>query len=162
MPADLPIRTLPSGRACPPPDQMMLQVLVSGGLAAAVTALATWLLTVAGVHLDMPRLQVFSGFGPGAFGLVFQHVVLSLAAAFPLLVMLVLDQARRPPWLVGLAYGLGLFVLLPGAAAPALLGVDGVFQQGPATAVGIGAVHLLFGLTVALTSRDLVRRVTGA
>lgn len=102
----------------------------------------------------------FGGFPPVARALLFglEHFLISWTVSVPLLLAFVLAHGRLPAPVLGLAYGLGFYVVVNSLALPWIFADPTPWQLGPAVVLPSLVVHLVYGLVVALAARDLVAR----
>jgi len=103
---------------------------------------------------------LFGGFPQAARALLFalEHVLISWTASVPLLLALVLARGRLPVPVIGLAYGLGFYVVVNSLALPWIFADPTPWQLGPEVVLPSLVVHLVYGLVVALAARDFVTR----
>ena len=95
------------------------------------------------------------------FGLfVLEHFIISWSAAVPLLVLLTVLHGRVSGLLVGVLYGGGFYVIVNSLALPVLFGDTTPWALGFRTVIAPSlVVHIVYGLSIALTSRTLVERL---
>ncbi len=140
----------------------------SGSIAAIAMippGLAFYLLGLRVNEYGMAVVQaLFGGFPPvarvGLFAL--EHVLISWTASVPLLLALVLARGRLPEPVLGLAYGLGFYVVVNSLALPWIFADPTPWQLGPEVVLPSLVVHLVYGLVVALAARDFVARHSGS
>jgi len=101
------------------------------------------------------------GHAPGGarFALfVGEHFLISCLAAPPLLLALRATRGRISALLTGAAYGAGFYAAVNSLALPWLYGDPTPWQLGWPVVYPSLTVHLVYGLSIALTSRGFVRR----
>lgn len=104
-------------------------------------------------------IRTFFGDQPAGvrFGLfVGEHFLISWAAAIPLLLALFPLRQRIPAWLVGATYGAGFYLLINSLALPWLFGDPTPWELGFEVIYPSLMVHVVYGVSVALTSRRFV------
>lgn len=144
------------------PRRLGLETLRSGTLAALAMippALAFFVLGLRINEYGIRVVQLVVGGAPRALRMglfALEHVLISWSVTLPLLVLLVLTCRRfRAPW-VGLAYGAAFYVAVNSLVLPWLFGDATPWQLGAAVVLPSLLVHLVFGLSVAWTSRAFV------
>ena len=85
-----------------------------------------------------------------------EHFVIGWLSAAPLLVTLVALGGRVPAWVTGILYGAAYYVALNSLLLPWAFGDPTPWQLGRATILPSLLIHLVFGLSIALTSRRFV------
>lgn len=90
--------------------------------------------------------------------LMAEHLVIGWLTTWPLLLAMVWLAGRLPNWVMGLAYGLGYYIVINSLLLPLSFGDPTPWQLGPATILPSLIVHLVFGLSIAITARGLARR----
>jgi uncharacterized membrane protein YagU involved in acid resistance len=135
------------------------KVLWSGSLAALAMIPFGIAFTLLGLDVnEYGKAIIQTFFGqlplPARFGLfVVEHFIISWIAAIPLLAWLSVNRSL-PPWLVGAIYGAGFWVVFNSLLLPFLFGRPTPWQLGIQDILPSLTVHLVYGLTIAWTSRS--------
>lgn len=79
-----------------------------------------------------------------------QHFVLGIISAIPLLLVLNANSATSTRLVLGLAYGVGYYVLVNSLALPLYFGDPLPWSLGIATIIPSLVVHIVYGVAVAL------------
>jgi uncharacterized membrane protein YagU involved in acid resistance len=138
------------------------EALRSGSIAAIAMIPFGLIFFALGMRVNeygMKVIQTFFGdLPPGArFGLfVVEHFLISWTAAVPLLLALLAFRQRIAAWLVGAIYGAGFYLLLNSLALPWLFGDPTPWELGFEVIYPSLIVHVVYGVSVALTSRRFV------
>jgi len=82
-----------------------------------------------------------------------QHLLISWAAAIPLLLLLRRSEGRRARLAIGLAYGAAFYVVVNSWGLPLYFGDPTPWTLGFATVLPSLAVHLVYGAGVGLAAR---------
>jgi len=90
-----------------------------------------------------------------------EHFAIGWLSAAPLLVLLVAMKRRLPAWVVGALYGAAYYVALNSLLLPWAFGDPTPWTLGPLTILPSLVIHLVFGISVALTSRHFVNDFIG-
>ncbi len=85
-----------------------------------------------------------------------EHFVVGWLTTWPLLLMLIWIGRRIPAWVTGLIYGAAYYVVINSLLLPLAFGDSTPWQLGFSTIYPSLIVHLVFGLSIAWTSRSLV------
>lgn len=90
--------------------------------------------------------------------LMAEHLVIGWLTTWPLLLAMVWLAGRMPNWVMGLAYGLGYYIVINSLVLPLAFGDPTPWQLGPATILPSLIVHLVFGLSIAITARGFAAK----
>ena len=140
------------------PLKLMIESVRSGTIAS----LAMMPLGVLFKTLDLrvgyygPKLGALLFDNPTQLVLFAQHLVLGWVSALPLLVLLIRLHAAPRPVAVGAAYGAAYYVLMNSLALPLFFGDATPWRLGFDYIYPSLIIHLVFGVSVALTSRRYV------
>lgn len=110
-------------------------------------------------HYGKKLLEVFfTNYSEMTFRLLMfiEHFVIGWLSAVPLLVLLVLLKNRLAAWAVGAIYGLGYYVILNSLALPLIFGDQTPWTLGFSVMYPSLVIHIVFGVSIALTSRHFV------
>lgn len=101
---------------------------------------------------------------PAQFGLfVLEHFVVSWSAAVPLLVLLAALRRPDSDLLVGVSYGGGFYLIVNSLALPAIFGDPSPWALSFRTVILPSlVVHVVYGVSIAVTSRTFIRSLAGA
>ncbi len=85
-----------------------------------------------------------------------EHFVIGWLTTWPLLLMLIWVGTRVPAWTTGLAYGAAYYVAINSLLLPLAFGDPTPWQLGISTIYPSLIVHLVFGVSIAWTSKRFV------
>ena len=88
--------------------------------------------------------------------MIVQHFVIGWISAAPLLIVLILLKHRLPRWSVGAIYGVVYYVVLNSLALPLSFGDRTPWQLGFPVIYPSLIIHIVFGISVGLTSKRFV------
>lgn len=136
----------------------------SGSIAAIVMMPFGLLFSALGLRINEYGMRVIhTWFGDQPRGLRFglfalEHFVISWGVAIPLLILLLIASGRVSHVLVGAVYGGAFYVLVNSLALPAVFGDPTPWVLGFTQVILPSLiVHLVYGLSIALTSRRFVQ-----
>lgn len=92
---------------------------------------------------------------------VIEHFVIAWMAAIPLLLALRVAPRKFPALLLGALYGAGFYVAMNSLALPWIFGDPTPWQLGFDVIYPSLTLHLVYGLSIAVTARGFVQRVAG-
>ena len=105
-----------------------------------------------------PKLAALMFDQPTELLLFVQHIVIGWVSTLPLLLILVRCRDSARPMAVGAAYGAAYYVLVNSLALPWYFGDPTPWQLGVDFIYPSLLVHVIFGLSIALTARKFVAR----
>ena len=88
--------------------------------------------------------------------LFLQHLAIGWVSALPLLLILIYVPALSAPVATGALYGIGYYAVVNSLALPLLFGDPTPWQLGFSFVYPSLLVHLVFGVSIGLTSRKFV------
>lgn len=88
--------------------------------------------------------------------LMVQHFVIGWLSTLPLLLILVRFRSADAPAAIGAAYGLAYYVIVNSLALPLFFGDPTPWQAGLNVIYPSLVVHVVFGVSIGLTSRRFV------
>jgi hypothetical protein len=146
---------------------MLKEAFRSGMIAGLVMIPAGLLFFSLGLRVNeygMKVIQTFFGALPAGvrfalFALL--HFLISWGAAVPALLLLLMSHGKVPAPLIGSAYGAGFYLVTNSLALPWVFGDLTPWQLGFSTIYPSLILHVIYGLSVALTSREFIRRHAG-
>jgi uncharacterized membrane protein YagU involved in acid resistance len=103
-----------------------------------------------------PKLGALLFGEPTRFVLFLQHLVLGWVSALPLLFILVRLRGTAAPVAVGAAYGLAYYVVVNSFALPLFFRDPTPWQLGFSYIYPSVFIHLVFGISVGVTSKGFV------
>lgn len=103
-----------------------------------------------------PKLGALLFGEPSRLVLFLQHLVLGWASALPLLLILLRLRGTVFPTAVGAAYGLVYYVVVNSFALPLFFGDPTPWQLGFSYIYPSVIIHLVFGISIVITSRRFV------
>jgi uncharacterized membrane protein YagU involved in acid resistance len=110
-------------------------------------------------HYGKKLIEVFfTGLPEMEFRLLMfiEHFVIGWLSAAPLLILLVLSKSRFPAWSVGAIYGVAYYVILNSLFLPLSFGEKTPWELGFSVMYPSLIIHIVFGVSIALTSRHFV------
>jgi hypothetical protein len=135
------------------------EALRSGSIAAVAMIPFGLLFSALGLRVNEygPRV-IRAAFGdlpraPQLALLLAQHFLIAWLASIPLLVSLLSLRGRAARLAAGAAYGAGFYVAVNSLALPWLFGMPTPWELGVATVAPSLAVHLVYGVSLAVTAR---------
>lgn len=144
----------------------LLEALRSGSIAAVAMVPFALLFSVMGLRINEYGKKViqflFPDFSPDIrFALfVIEHFILSWIIAIPLLLLLKYFHHRISYLLLGILYGAVFYLLINSLVLPALFNDASPRRLGfTKTILPSLVVHIVYGLSVAITSRNFIKRM---
>ena len=112
-----------------------------------------------GFYGEKLMLAMFSGLdGPALrVAVMIEHFIIGWLTAWPLLLAMVYLRERIAEPLVGLAYGIGYYVVINAWLLPLAFNDPSPWQLGWQTVVPSLVVHIVFGVSIALTGQKFTR-----
>lgn len=108
-----------------------------------------------GYYGEKLMLAMFSGLdGPALrIAVMIEHFIIGWLTAWPLLLAMMWFRERIPEPMLGLAYGIGYYMIINAWLLPVAFNDPSPWQLGWQTVLPSLVVHIVFGLTIALTGR---------
>ncbi len=139
---------------------LLIESIRSGTIAALVIIPLSPLFKAMGLRIGHygPKFAGLFVDDPQPWLLFIQHLVIGLVSTFPLLLILLRTSAGRWPAIAGTVYGAAYYVAINSLALPVYFGDPTPWQMGWSTIFPSLIGHMLFGLSIGLTSRRFVSR----
>lgn len=139
---------------------LLLETLRSGTIASLAVMPVGWLFKALGLRIGHygPKFAALFIDNPQTWHLLVQHFLIGWISTLPLLLVLISIGRSRAWLLVGALYGAAYYVIVNSLALPLYFGDATPWHMGWATIYPSLIGHIVFGLSIALTSR---RRVLG-
>jgi len=143
---------------------LLRETLRSGAIAAIAMIPFGLAFRLLGLRINEYGLKVLEAlFGPLApvprVGLMLaEHFLISWGACVPLLLALAALRGKVPALVTGAVYGAGFYVVMNSLALPWWFGDLTPWQVGWAVVLPSLVVHLVYGMSIAVTSRGSLQR----
>ena len=140
------------------PKALLIETLRSGTIASLVIMPLGMLFKAVGLRVGHygPKFAALFVDNPQPWQLFVQHLLIGWVSTLPLLVILVRTGAARRPLVSGAIYGAAYYVAVNSLALPIYFGDLTPWQLGWATMYPSLIGHVVFGVSIGLTSRRFV------
>jgi len=137
---------------------ILLESIRSGTIASLVIVPLSPLFKAAGLRIGHygPKFAALFFDDPQPWLLFVQHLVIGCVSALPLLVILARTRSGNQPVLAGAAYGAAYYMVVNSLALPIYFGDPLPWQLGAATVLPSLFGHIIFGVSIGLTSKRFV------
>ena len=139
---------------------LLIEAVRSGTIASLVIVPLSPLFNAMGLRIGHygPKFAALFVDNPQPWLLFVQHLVIGWMSALPLLVLLMLTSAARWPLCAGAVYGATYYVAVNSLALPIYFGDQTPWQIGWTTVYPSLIGHIIFGMSIGLTSRRFLAR----
>ncbi len=145
------------------PRKLFIEAIRSGTIASLVIVPLSPLFKALGLRIGHygPKFAALFFADPQPWLLFLQHLVIGWVSALPLLVILVRTSAGRLPLWAGVVYGAVYYVAVNSLALPVYFGDPLPWQLGAATVLPSLFGHVIYGVSIGLTSKGFVANAKG-
>lgn len=146
-----------------PAKALAVESIRSGTVASLVIVPLSPLFKAMGLRIGHygPKFAGLFVDDPQPWLLFVQHILIGWVSALPLLLMLVRTGAGHWPIGAGAAYGAAYYVAVNSLALPVYFGDPLPWQLGAATVLPSLIGHIVFGMSIGLTSKRFVAQAKG-
>lgn len=139
---------------------LLIEAVRSGTIASLVIVPLSPLFKAMGLRIGHygPKFAALFFDDPQPWLLFVQHLVIGWISALPLFVILMLTSAARWPLYAGAVYGATYYVAVNSLALPMYFGDRTPWQIGWTTVYPSLIGHIIFGMSIGLTSRRFMVR----
>ena len=140
---------------------LLIESIRSGTIAALVIVPLSPLFKAADLRIGHygPKFAALFFDDPQPWLLFVQHLAIGWVSALPLLVILARTGAGKQPVLAGAAYGAAYYVVVNSMTLPLYFGDLLPWQLGAATVLPSLVGHILYGVSIGLTSKQFLTAV---